>query len=113
VFLIVFKLGGPDAEALTQLAAAIFIGPYFFLSALGGQFADRYDKAVMAQRIKACEIGVSLIAVLGFALHSLVILFFALFLFGIIASLFGPIKYGILPDHLQRSALPAGNALVA
>lgn len=112
VFLIVFKIGGADAEALTQLAAAIFIIPYFFLSALGGQFADRHDKAVMAQRIKLAEIGVSLIAVLGFALHSLVILFMALFLFGIIASLFGPIKYGILPDHLARSELPAGNALV-
>src|SRR5436309_4182788 len=74
VFLIVFKLGGPDAEALTQLAAAIFIAPYFFLSALGGQMADRYDKSVMAQRIKACEIAVSLIAVTGFALHSLFIL---------------------------------------
>jgi acyl-[acyl-carrier-protein]-phospholipid O-acyltransferase / long-chain-fatty-acid--[acyl-carrier-protein] ligase len=112
VFLIVFKVGGPNAEALTQLAAAIFIAPYFILSALGGQLADRNDKAVMAQRIKFCEIGVSLIAVLGFALHSLLILFFALFLFGVIASLFGPIKYGILPDHLQRSELPAGNALV-
>ena len=94
------------------LAAAVFISPYFFLSALGGEMADRYDKALVAQRIKFAEIGVALIAVLGFSLHSVPILFFALFLFGVIASLFGPIKYGILPDHLQRSELPAGNALV-
>ena len=67
---------------------------------------------MVAQRLKLAEIGVALIAVLGFALHSIPILFFALFLFGVIASLFGPIKYGILPDHLQRSELPAGNALV-
>ena len=48
----------------------------------------------------------------GFWLHSVPILFVALCLFGVIAALFGPIKYGILPDHLQRAELPAGNALV-
>src|SRR6266478_3132443 len=82
VFLLVFQLGGPGAEALTQLAAAVFIAPYFFL------------------------------AVFGFAIHSVLVLFIALTMFGIIGSLFGPIKYGILPDHLARSELPAGNALV-
>ncbi len=112
VFLILFKIGGAEAEPLITLAAAIFIAPYFFLSALGGQLADRYDKAVVAQRLKLAEIGVAFVAVFGFALHSVPVLFVALFLFGVIASLFGPIKYGILPDHLQRSELPAGNALV-
>jgi acyl-[acyl-carrier-protein]-phospholipid O-acyltransferase/long-chain-fatty-acid--[acyl-carrier-protein] ligase len=112
VFLLLFKIGGPDAEALITLAAAVFISPYFFLSALGGEFADRNDKAWMAQRLKLAEIGISVIAVAGFALHSVPVLFFALFLFGVIGSLFGPIKYGILPDHLARSELPAANALV-
>ncbi|MFL6797298.1 MAG: acyl-[ACP]--phospholipid O-acyltransferase [Xanthobacteraceae bacterium] len=112
VFLILFKIGGAEAEPLITLAAAIFISPYFFLSALGGQLADRYDKALIAQRLKFCEIGVATLAVLGFYLHSIPLLYLALFLFGVIASLFGPIKYGILPDHLARSELPAGNALV-
>ena len=112
VFLILFKIGGPDAEALITLAAAVFISPYFFLSALGGEIADRYDKAFVAQRLKLAEVGVALLAVIGFTTHSVIVLFVALFLFGVIASLFGPIKYGILPDHLQRSELPAGNALV-
>src|SRR5712691_2563533 len=112
VFLILFHIGGADAEALIPLAAAVFISPYFFLSALGGELADRYDKAVVARRLKFSEIGAALVAVLGFSLHSVPLLFFALFLFGVIASLFGPIKYGILPDHLARSELPAGNALV-
>ncbi|MET0632754.1 MAG: MFS transporter, partial [Xanthobacteraceae bacterium] len=121
VFLILFHpaIAKSDAEALITLAAAVFISPYFFLSALGGQLADRYDKALIAQRLKFAEIGVALIAVAGFWLHhgghdkaSILILFVALFLFGVIASLFGPIKYGILPDHLARSELPAGNALV-
>jgi acyl-[acyl-carrier-protein]-phospholipid O-acyltransferase/long-chain-fatty-acid--[acyl-carrier-protein] ligase len=112
VFLILFHIGGSQGDALITLAAAVFIAPYFFLSALGGQLADRYDKAVVARRLKFAEIGIALIAVLGFALHSVYVLFLALFLFGVIASLFGPIKYGILPDHLERSELPAGNALV-
>jgi len=112
VFLILFHIGGSDAEALITLAAAVFIAPYFILSALGGEFADRYDKAVVARRLKFTEIGIAFIAVAGFWLHSVPLLFFALFLFGVIAALFGPIKYGILPDHLARSELPAGNALV-
>jgi acyl-[acyl-carrier-protein]-phospholipid O-acyltransferase/long-chain-fatty-acid--[acyl-carrier-protein] ligase len=119
VFLLVFKIGGRTAEVLTQLAAAVFIAPYFFLSALGGEMADRFDKAHVAQRLKLAEIGIAFIAVFGFWLNShnqetiaIGILFLALFLFGVIGSLFGPIKYGILPDHLARSELPAGNALV-
>ena len=111
VFLLLFNLGR-DAEALITLAGAVFISPYFFLSAFGGEFADRHDKAWVAQRLKLAEIGISVLAVAGFALHSVIILFIALFLFGVIGSLFGPIKYGILPDHLARSELPAANALV-
>jgi acyl-[acyl-carrier-protein]-phospholipid O-acyltransferase/long-chain-fatty-acid--[acyl-carrier-protein] ligase len=111
VFLILFHMGS-RGEALITLAGAVFIAPYFFLSALGGEMADRYDKAVMAQRLKLVEIGVAAVAVIGFVTSSLVILFIALAGFGVIGSLFGPIKYGILPDHLERRELPAGNALV-
>jgi acyl-[acyl-carrier-protein]-phospholipid O-acyltransferase/long-chain-fatty-acid--[acyl-carrier-protein] ligase len=112
VFLILFHIGGSVGAALIALTAAVFISPYFFLSALGGELADRYDKAKVAQRLKFSEIGIALIAVLGFALNSVPLLFLVLFLFGVVAALFGPIKYGILPDHLARSELPAGNALI-
>ena len=112
VFLILFRSGAADAEALITLASAIFIAPYFFLSALGGEFADRRDKARVAQWLKFFEIFVAALAVLGFALQSVPILFGALACFGVIAALFGPIKYGILPDHLRREELPTGNALV-
>ena len=112
VFLILFHAGGADTEALITLASAIFIAPYFFLSALGGELADRYDKARVAQWLKFTEIFVAALAVLGYALHSIQVLFVALAGFGVIAALFGPIKYGILPDHLARAELPAGNALV-
>src|SRR5262249_30113085 len=112
VFLILFKIGGENAEALITLAAAGLIAPFFFLAGLGGQLADRFDKSIVAQRLKLVEIAVAGLAVIGFALHSEPILFAALGLFGVIAALFGPIKYGILPDHLAREELPAGNALV-
>jgi acyl-[acyl-carrier-protein]-phospholipid O-acyltransferase / long-chain-fatty-acid--[acyl-carrier-protein] ligase len=112
VILILYKLGGSASGVLVPLTAAVFISPYFFLSGLGGEFADRHDKAWVAQRLKLAEIGISVIAVLGFAFYSLPLLFLALFLFGVIGSLFGPIKYGILPDHLGRHELPAANALI-
>src|SRR5205085_6036480 len=112
VLLILFQMGGPDAEAQVTLAGAIFIAPFFLLSRLGGELADRFDKALVARRLKLAEIGAASLAVAGFGLHSLPVLFAALFTFGVIAALFGPIKYGILPDHLAREELPAGNALV-
>jgi acyl-[acyl-carrier-protein]-phospholipid O-acyltransferase/long-chain-fatty-acid--[acyl-carrier-protein] ligase len=112
VFLILFHAGDADSGALITLASAVFIAPYFFLSALGGELADRYDKARVAQWLKFAEVFVALLAVVGYARQSLPILFCALFGFGVLASLFGPVKYGILPDHLRREQLPAANALV-
>lgn len=100
------------ANALIALAGAIFILPFFLLSALGGELADRYDKALLARRLKLVEIAVAFLAVAGFLLQSVPILFLTLFAFGTLSALFGPVKYGILPDHLPRQALPAANALV-
>jgi Major Facilitator Superfamily len=112
VFVILFQSDTADSEALITLASAVFIAPFFFLSALGGQLADRYDKAKVAQRLKFAETFIAAFAVLGYARSSLPILFVALFAFGVLAALFGPIKYGILPDHLRREQLPSGNALI-
>jgi acyl-[acyl-carrier-protein]-phospholipid O-acyltransferase/long-chain-fatty-acid--[acyl-carrier-protein] ligase len=112
VFLILFGAGGADAAALITTASAVFIAPYFILSALGGELADRHDKARVAQWLKFVEIFVAALALLGYARQSVTILFVALAGFGVLAALFGPIKYGILPDHLRREELPAGNALV-
>jgi acyl-[acyl-carrier-protein]-phospholipid O-acyltransferase/long-chain-fatty-acid--[acyl-carrier-protein] ligase len=116
-FLILFKVAEPGADhantgMLITLTSAVFVGPTFILSGLGGQLADRYDKALVAKRLKFAEIFAAGTAVLGFALESVPMLFVALGLFGVISALFGPIKYGILPDHLKRNELPAGNALV-
>ena len=112
VMLILFQIGGQHGATLVTIAGGVLILPYFLLSGLGGELADRYDKAIMAQRLKLAEIPVAAIAALGFWLHSVPILFVALGAFGVIGALFGPIKYGILPVHLETRELPAGNALV-
>ena len=112
VFVILFAVSGANSAVLISLAGATLIAPFFFLSGLGGELADRYNKALVAQRIKLTEIGAAAVAVAGFAFHSLALLFVAVFMFGTLASLFGPIKYGILPDHLERAELPSGNALI-
>jgi acyl-[acyl-carrier-protein]-phospholipid O-acyltransferase/long-chain-fatty-acid--[acyl-carrier-protein] ligase len=100
------------AALLTTLAGVTLIAPFFFLSALGGEFADKYDKAYVAERVKLIEIPVALIAAVGFYLHSIPILFVALLGFGCLGALFGPVKYGILPEKLSTSELSTGNALV-
>jgi len=97
---------------LANLAAGVFILPFFLFSATAGQLADKYDKAKLARLVKVLEIGIMLIAALGFQQHSLAILLFALFLFGLHSTLFGPVKYAILPQHLAEGELVGGNALV-
>ncbi len=113
VILITFSLAWKaESGILVPLAGAVFIAPYFILSALGGELADKFDKGLIAERVKFAEIGVALIACAGFLIHSVPVLFLALALFGVLGALFGPVKYGILPDHLKPEELPAGNALV-
>src|SRR5882724_8093798 len=112
VFLIVFRLGDDGGAGLVTLAGAVFILPFLLLSGVAGEIADRHDKARVAAAIKYREIGAAGVAVAGFLLGSIPILFFALFLFGMLAALFAPVKYGLLPERLYRDELPAGNALV-
>ena len=85
VFVILFQSGARNSEALITVASAVFIAPYFFLSALGGELADRYDKARVAQRLKFVEIFVAALAAWAYVRSSLPLLFAALFGFGGIA----------------------------
>jgi len=112
VILILFKIGSEQGGALVALAGAVLVAPFFFLSGIGGELADRHDKAVVAEKLKRAEIPVAAVAALGFVLHSVPVLFVALGLYGVIAALFGPIKYGILPSLLAPREIPAGNAFV-
>ncbi len=122
VILILYKVAVDHGPALVTLAGAALVLPAFFLSALGGQLADKYDKALVAERLKLAEFPIAALAAVGFMMTassnpdvlwwSVPVLFSALLLFGALASLFGPIKYGILPDHLEVSQLPTANALM-
>ena len=110
--LILYRLGGQGQGTYLALASAALVMPFFFLSAFGGELADKYDKALICRRLKLAEIPVALLAGIGFMVQSPALLLLAILGYGVIAALFGPIKYGILPDHLKTEELPAGNALV-
>ncbi len=99
-------------ELLANLAAGIFILPFFIFSATAGQLADKYDKAMLARRVKILEIVIMVVVGVGFVVHSLVVLMAALCLLGFQSALFGPVKYAILPQHLKPDELIGGNALV-
>ncbi len=110
--LVLFELGKAQAGALITLAVGIFILPSIFLSGLGGEIADLHNKAMVARRLKFAEIFIQMIAAAGIWLPSLPLLYAALFGLGVVAALFNPIKYGLLPEHLAPHELVAGNALV-
>ncbi|HRO49428.1 MAG TPA: acyl-[ACP]--phospholipid O-acyltransferase [Hyphomicrobium sp.] len=112
VILILFTVGSEEGGPLVALAGAVLVAPFFVLSGIAGELADRYDKAVVAEKLKRAEIPVAMVAAAGFLMQSIPLLFVALGLYGVIAALFGPIKYGILPALLQPRELPAGNAFV-
>jgi 1-acyl-sn-glycerol-3-phosphate acyltransferase len=99
-------------ELLANLAAGIFILPFFLFSATAGQLADKYDKALLARLVKVLEMVIMGVAAAGFFLHSLPVLMGALFLLGLHSTLFGPVKYAILPQHLRQDELVGGNALI-
>ena len=99
-------------ELLANMAAGIFILPFFLFSATAGQLADKYDKALLARLVKVLEMVIMGVAAVGFWQHSLPVLMGALFLLGLHSTLFGPVKYAILPQHLHEDQLVGGNALI-
>ena len=100
-----------SVSTLNNLAALLFILPYFFLSATAGQIADKYERGQLTRLIKIFEIIIMLIGTTGFLLEQLWLLLFALFLMGVHSTCFGPIKYAILPEILEQQELMSGNAL--
>lgn len=101
-----------DTNTLVNLAAAIFILPFVLFSATAGQLADKFEKSRLIRLIKLLEIGIMMVGFAGFWLLSLPVLFGALALMGVHSTLFGPIKYSILPQHLKPSELTGGNGMV-
>jgi 1-acyl-sn-glycerol-3-phosphate acyltransferase len=101
-----------DANTLVNLAAGLFILPFVVLSATAGQVADKYEKSRLIRFIKILEIAIMVIGTAGFVTQSLVLLFAALLLMGVHSTLFGPVKYAILPQSLGPDELVGGNGLV-
>ena len=97
---------------LNNIALALFILPFFLFSGLAGQFADKFDKAKLVFWVKLAELVLMLLAAIGFYYQSLWGLMAVLFAMGFQSTCFGPIKYSIMPQHLSRQELVAGNALV-
>ena len=95
-----------------NVAAGLFILPFFLFSALAGQIADKYDKARLIRYIKLLEVAIMAAAAAGFFLHNTVFLMVLLFFLGLQATLFGPVKYSIIPQHLAEDELVGGNAMV-
>jgi len=106
------QLSADDAGSLIAMAAGLFILPFFLFSALSGQIADKYEKSMLIRRIKLAEIGIMCLGAIAFWLGSVPMLMGILFLMGVQSAFFGPIKYGILPQHLHESELIGGNGLV-
>ncbi|MEO8738421.1 MAG: MFS transporter [Casimicrobiaceae bacterium] len=101
-----------SSNDLVNVAAAVFIAPFMLLSATAGQIADKFEKSRLIRFIKIFEIAVMIIGAIGFYRRDLVILFAALGLMGVHSTLFGPVKYAILPQHLRKDELIGGNGLV-
>ena len=101
-----------DANTLVNLAAAVFIAPFVLFSATAGQIADKFEKSRLIRYIKVFEIGIMTIGFLGFWWRNLTLLFIALALMGLHSTIFGPVKYAILPQQLKTEELVGGNGLV-
>jgi acyl-[acyl-carrier-protein]-phospholipid O-acyltransferase/long-chain-fatty-acid--[acyl-carrier-protein] ligase len=101
-----------DASMMVTLAAGLFILPFFLFSATAGQIADKYEKSWLTQKIKQIEIILMIACAACFVFGSVYGLLAVLFLMGIQSTFFGPIKYSLLPEHLQDDELISGNGLI-
>ncbi|EWH10822.1 1-acyl-sn-glycerol-3-phosphate acyltransferase [Catenovulum agarivorans DS-2] len=101
-----------DASLLVNLAAGLFILPFFIFSGHAGWLADKHNKVWLIRRLKLVEIALMLAAAISLYFEYLTLLFALLFFMGVQSAYFGPVKYAILPDSLPRSDLLAANSLV-
>src|SRR5215210_8308105 len=103
----------PTKEAtFNAISGAVFILPFFLFSALAGQLADSMDKARIIRFVKSAEIVIMVFGAAGLLLHNIPLMLAALFAMGVHSSFFGPIKYAILPQHLEDDEVLGGTGLV-
>ena len=96
----------------SAIAQGLFILPFFLFSALAGQLADDHDKSKIIRIVKLCEIGIMILGGAGIMLANVPLMLAAVGLMGVHSTFFGPIKYAILPQHLQRDEVLGGTGLV-
>jgi 1-acyl-sn-glycerol-3-phosphate acyltransferase len=101
-----------SSDVLQNVAQALFILPFFLFSATAGQLADKYEKSQLISVTVAIELAVMTLGAAGFFMRNLELLLAALFLGGVQSTLFGPVKYAILPQQLKDTELVGGNGLV-
>lgn len=101
-----------DTSMLVNMAAGLFILPFFLFSPLAGQLADKYEKSKIIRRIKVAEIFIMLGGVLSLWYSEVWAMMLVLFAMGVQSAFFGPVKYSIIPQHLHRSELVGGNAQI-
>ncbi len=106
------SLTAMNPGTLVNLCAGLFILPFFLFSATAGQIADKYDKASIIRYVKLLEIAIMFAGAAGFFLQNIVLLMAVLFLMGLHSTIFGPVKYSILPQHLRPTEIVGGNGLV-
>jgi MFS family permease len=103
----------PAVEAkFNALATALFILPFFLLSALSGQLADTRDKAKIIRLVKTAEIGIMTVGAVGLMIPSIPVMLAAVLAMGVHSTFFGPIKYALLPQHLEADEVLGGTGLV-
>jgi len=91
---------------------AVFIAPFLLFSATSGQLADKYDKALMTRLVKNLEIVIMVLATIGLFTTNVVLMLGCIFLLGLHSTLFGPVKYAYLPQHLDERELTGGNGMI-
>jgi 1-acyl-sn-glycerol-3-phosphate acyltransferase len=91
---------------------AVFITPFLLFSATAGQLADKYDKAFLTRMVKNLEIVIMLLAAVGLFLMNIPLLLVCIFLLGLHSTVFGPVKFAYLPQHLNEHELTGGNGMV-
>ncbi|MDH5211927.1 MAG: MFS transporter, partial [Betaproteobacteria bacterium] len=101
-----------SANTLQNLAQALFILPFFLFSATAGQIADKYEKSTLITITVTIELAVMALGAVGLFMQNLTLLLAALFLGGVQSALFGPVKYAILPQHLNETEIVGGNGMV-
>ena len=114
VLLVIYGIYRDAAQeaAFSAIAGGLFILPFFLLSALSGQLADATDKARIVRIVKTAEILIMVGGAAGLLLHNVALMLAALFAMGVHSTFFGPIKYAILPQHLERDEVLGGTGLV-